>query len=160
MKNKKVNGFTMVEMIVVMAIIGVLAGILVPSLVGYVNKARRSADAATGKQIYNDVMSVLYVDDSTYLNTYGSQSGKMQTPLASFSNPGSKSHGTGITTNAGNSYSFGYDIEVIAVTDGNSKGINKKPIWMSNDASAFCAALNNLHGLSSTTSAKSTQVRI
>ena len=73
MKNKKVNGFTMVEMIVVMAIIGVLAGILVPSLVGYVNKARRSADAATGKQIYNDVMSVLYVDDSTYLNTYGSR---------------------------------------------------------------------------------------
>lgn len=150
----------MVEMIVVMAIIAVLAGILVPSLAGYVNKARRSADAATGKQIYNDIMTVLYTDDSKYMNTYGSAKNTEQTPYQSFNNVGSKAHGTGITTNAGNTYNFGYDIEVIAVTDGNSSGKKNKPTWTSNDAVAFCTALNDLHNLSSTTSAQSTQVKI
>ena len=50
---KNVKGFTLVELIVVIAIIGVLAAILVPSMLGYVKKANQSAVNSNAKTIYN-----------------------------------------------------------------------------------------------------------
>ncbi len=51
--NKKLNGFTLVEMIVVVAVIGVLAAILVPSMLGYVNKSRVSSVNSNAKTLSN-----------------------------------------------------------------------------------------------------------
>lgn len=50
-KNKK--GFTLVEIVIVMAIIGVLAAILVPTLMGYIRKARLKTSNANAKVAYN-----------------------------------------------------------------------------------------------------------
>ncbi len=78
MKNRKLKGFTLIEIIVVIAIIGVLAAILVPSMIGYVRKAKKTHDMNSGKRIAESVMVVLsekeHGDDSFYSQTSESQS--------------------------------------------------------------------------------------
>lgn len=56
---KKTKGFTLVELIVVIAVIGVLAAILVPSMLGYVKKAKVTAANSAAKEMHNAVTVAL-----------------------------------------------------------------------------------------------------
>lgn len=49
---KKNRGFTLIELIVVIAILGILIAILVPSMIGFINNARRAAVLAEAKTVY------------------------------------------------------------------------------------------------------------
>lgn len=71
MKTTKAKGFTLIELIVVIAIIGVLAAILVPTMLGYVTKSRCSSANANAKSFYNAINSALVDLDSEGVDTSG-----------------------------------------------------------------------------------------
>lgn len=52
------RGFTLVELIVVLVILAILAAILVPALLGYIDRAKASQDLLNAKNLYTAAQTV------------------------------------------------------------------------------------------------------
>ena len=65
MNKKKLNnnGFSLVELIIVIAIMAVLVGVLAPQFIGYVEKSKKSNDVSTIDSIAN-ALDALAIDPS------------------------------------------------------------------------------------------------
>lgn len=89
MKNNN-KGFSMVELIIVIAIMAILAGALAPALIKYINKSRISTDIQTGQTIASAIQTALsnelaYDDcsDASTLQDYGTFYGAQGTNMKS-----------------------------------------------------------------------------
>ncbi len=127
MTNTKKNGFTLIELIVVIAIIGVLAAILVPTMIGYVKKSKRAADVSSAKDIHTQVMDLILTEDNLNDSFYydGGNVSSAISKLDEISN-------------------HTYDLVVVAYLDGAGKTDGSGNVWTPTDAGIqdFCDALN------------------
>lgn len=57
-KNMKKKGFTLIELIVVIAILGILAAVLIPKFTGFQDKARNTQAITDAKQIATAIDSI------------------------------------------------------------------------------------------------------
>jgi type IV pilus assembly protein PilA len=94
MKNK---GFSLVELIIVIAIMAILAAAIAPALIRYIDKSRKADDVAAAETVNTAVNAALANEDA-----YSEVSGKMgagtkATGVIS-ANAGSAFAGTGCTT--------------------------------------------------------------
>lgn len=115
MKHKK-NGFTLVELIVVLVILAVLAALLVPALTGYIDKARKSQVIAETRMLtqaaQTELSSLYATNEFAEQNKYAifTVASKNDEPYAS-----SKQELTGLKKRYDNIVSLS---EVPSLTDG------------------------------------------
>ncbi|MDR3644839.1 MAG: type II secretion system protein [Clostridia bacterium] len=64
LKGKK-RGFTLIELIVVIAILAILASILIPSMVGYIGNAKQAVANADARSAYTAAQAIATQDAGT-----------------------------------------------------------------------------------------------
>lgn len=103
------KGFTLVELIVVLVILAVLAAMLVPGLIGYIDRARAEKEYQTAATVYTAAQSVLtelYARDAI---------GESQTTIATGQALASMGTGdavlalAGVDSDAVTAYTFNFD---------------------------------------------------
>ncbi len=95
-RNKRVKGFTLTELIIVIAIIGILLGILGPTMTGYYRRSRLKTANADAKMVYNAAQTAaqnFMAEDRVRADADKSQLGK-GTLIISYNPNGTITYGT------------------------------------------------------------------
>ena len=70
MKNKKIRaGFSLIELMIVIVILGLLAAMVMPSLTGKGEEAKRKLVCVQMKSIYNGALDMFKINNSIYPST-------------------------------------------------------------------------------------------
>ena len=134
MKKRSLKGFTLIELIVVIGIIGVLAAILIPTMIGYVSKSKRAADVSSAREAYMRAIDLIVeeadVEDSFY------------------------SGGSTSFSKYDNIEKVNYDLVLVSYLDGLSGTNGNGKVWAPVDSGQqdFCNALNKKMEFSSSDS--------
>ena len=85
MKNNK--GFSLVELIIVIAIMAILVGVMAPQLIKYIEKSKVSADTQAADSVHTAVLTAMMDPEIVNVSTYNSefknyQSGQSVTALS------------------------------------------------------------------------------
>jgi len=123
-KNNK--GFTLVELIVVLVILAILAAILVPTLLGYIDRARSEKDYSTAQtvrvaaqaaidQAYGDGVKTAATGNHTSISSIDQMEGVMANTTTNYGDMAIKL--AGVDTNKVTGFSFQYKKGII--TTGN-----------------------------------------
>lgn len=103
MKKTNNKGFSLVELIIVIAIMAILAGAIAPALIKYIDKSRKSNDVSSAKTIKTAVETALGTEDVYSYLTLSATSGDLVITIGSNKTTASSAI-AGIPTTAPTSY--------------------------------------------------------
>ena len=128
MKKQSRKGFTLIELIVVIAVVGILIALLVPTMLGYVRRAKVKNDVSTANNIGKAVVAVMADNDAAQDSFYKHNTTNFN----------------GVTVErSGNPET--YDITMVCKIDASASAGNNMSAWYGEDSEAesFVDSLNN-----------------